>query len=82
MVPIRKVSEEQDLTVDRVSWTVKASIGVNFSRQFQQEKRARKVNAQGVTVNENDEPSTGSGQAQQGGGSGSGQSGTTPPAVD
>lgn len=66
-VPIRKVSEEQDLTADRVSWTVKASIGVNFSRQFQQEKRARKVNAQGVSVNENDNDD------QSQGGSGSGQ---------
>ena len=41
--PIRSVAEESDLTPDRLTWTLGATIGVKFSKQFALKKQAQKV---------------------------------------
>lgn len=41
--PGKTVAEEEMLTADRLKWTLGASVGVNFSKQFAHLKRAAKV---------------------------------------
>lgn len=41
--PIRTVALESDLTPDRLTWTLGATIGVKFSKQFALKKQAQKV---------------------------------------
>ena len=42
-VPIRTVAQESDLTADRLTWTLGATIGIKFSKQFAMNKQAQKV---------------------------------------
>lgn len=42
-VKIRNVAEEKDLTSDRLTWTLGATIGINFSKNFGFKKQAQKV---------------------------------------
>ena len=42
-VPIRTVAVESDLTPDRLTWTLGATIGIKFSKQFAMNKQAQKV---------------------------------------
>ena len=42
-VPIRTVAEESDLTADRLTWTLGATMGIKFSKQFAHDKQAQKV---------------------------------------
>ena len=47
-VPIRTVAEESDVTPSRMTWTISATVGVKFSKQFAFEKEAKKVSSTGV----------------------------------
>ena len=42
-VDIRNVAEESDLTPDRLTWTLGATIGIKFSKEFAMHKQAQKV---------------------------------------
>ena len=42
-IPIRTVAEENDLTPDRLSWVLGATVGVKFSKNFALNKQAQKV---------------------------------------
>ena len=42
-VPVRTVAVESDLTPDRLTWTLGATIGIKFSKQFALKKQAQKV---------------------------------------
>ena len=42
-VEIRNKAEEKDLTPDRLTWTLGATIGIKFSKQFATDKQAQKV---------------------------------------
>lgn len=42
-VPIRYVAEESDMTSNRISWSVAATVGVKFSKQFSMNKKAKRV---------------------------------------
>lgn len=42
-VAIRTVAQESDLTADRLTWTLGATIGIKFSKQFAMNKQAQKV---------------------------------------
>ena len=42
-VEIRTVAQESDLTSDRLSWTLGATVGIKFSKQFSLNKQAQKV---------------------------------------
>ena len=74
-VPVRSVAEEGDLTADRLTWTLGATMGVKYSKQFAHDKQAQKVKFVGTDTaipndEEPEEPNTG---GNTGGG------GTTPP---
>lgn len=60
-VPIRYVAEESDLTSNRISWTVGATVGIKFSKQFALNKKAKRVSTTSSTyeyVVENDDNHT------------------------
>ena len=40
---VRTVAEEGDLTADRLSWTLGATVGIKFSRLFVRDKQPQKV---------------------------------------
>ena len=42
-VDIRNVAQESDLTPDRLTWTLGATIGIKFSKEFAMHKQAQKV---------------------------------------
>lgn len=42
-VQVRSVAQESDLTPDRLTWTLGATIGIKFSKQFAMNKQAQKV---------------------------------------
>lgn len=42
-VEIRNKAEESDLTPDRLTWTLGATIGIKFSKEFASHKQAQKV---------------------------------------
>ena len=42
-VAVRTVAVESDLTTDRLTWTLGATMGVKFSKQFAMNKQAQKV---------------------------------------
>ena len=42
-VPIRSVAEESDLTADRLTWTLGATMGIKYSKLFAHNKQAQKV---------------------------------------
>ena len=42
-VDVRNVAEESDLTPDRLTWTLGATIGIKFSKEFAMHKQAQKV---------------------------------------
>ena len=71
-VEIRTVAQESDLTSDRLSWTLGATVGIKFSKQFSLNKQAQKVKVVATdTVIPNDtDPSTqgGNGGGNNGGG--------------
>lgn len=79
--PIRTVAVESDLTPDRLAWTLGATIGVKFSKQFALKKQAQKVKYVATdTAIPNDEtptPSTGGGTNTGGGDNGGGDDGQT-----
>ena len=55
---IRNVAEEKDLTPDRLTWTLGATIGINFSKNFGYKKQAQKVEykATDTVIPSDDEP--------------------------
>ena len=55
---IRSVAEEKDLTSDRLTWTLGATIGINFSKNFGSKKQAQKVEyvATDTAIPSGDEP--------------------------
>ena len=68
-VNIRSVAQEKDLTPDRLTWTLGATIGINFSKNFASKKQAQKVEfvATDTAIPNDDHPDTG-GDDNQGGG--------------
>ena len=40
---VRSVAEEKDLTPERLSWNIGATVGVKYSKQFAHDKQAQKV---------------------------------------
>ena len=60
-VEIRSVAEEKDLTSDRLTWTLGATIGINFSKNFGFNKQAQKVEfvATDTAIPSDDEPGGG-----------------------
>ena len=71
-VEIRTVAQESDLTSDRLSWTLGATVGIKFSKQFSLNKQAQKVKVVATdTIIPNDtDPSNqgGNGGGNNGGG--------------
>lgn len=71
-VEIRTVAQESDLTSDRLAWTLGATVGIKFSKQFSLNKQAQKVKVVATdTVIPNDtDPSNqgGNGGGNNGGG--------------
>ena len=41
--PIRTVAEDDDLTADRLTWTLGATMGVKFGRRFARDNQSQKV---------------------------------------
>ena len=71
-VEIRTVAEESDLTPDRLTWTLGATIGIKFSKLFGMNKQAQKVKYVATdTAIAGDEEETGGSQTPEGGGTGS-----------
>lgn len=60
-VEIRSVAQESDLTADRLKWSLGATVGTKFSKQFAIDKQAQKVKyvASDVAINSNEEPTSG-----------------------
>lgn len=52
--PGKSVAEEEMLTADMLNWSLGATVGVNYSKQFALKKQARKVTVTTVTA----EPTT------------------------
>ena len=76
-VTIRNVAEESDLTADRLTWTLGATIGIKFSKTFAFNKQAQKVGyvATDTVIPNDEEPGTGTASpdpSQGGGNSGDG----------
>lgn len=81
-IAIRSVAEESDLTADRLVWTLGATMGVKYSKQFAHDKQAQKVKFVGTdtAIPNDDEPeepgntggNTGGGDTPGGGGNGGG----------
>jgi len=81
-IAIRSVAEESDLTADRLIWTLGATMGVKYSKQFAHDKQAQKVKFVGTdtAIPNDDEPeepgntggNTGGGDTPGGGGNGGG----------
>lgn len=67
-VPVRTVAEESDLTADRLTWVLAATIGIKTSKQFGISKTAVKVKTTTQDVETDEQPSDDSGNTQQGGG--------------
>ena len=61
--PVRTVAQESDLTPDRLTWTLGATVGIKFSKQFAIQKQAQKVSfvATDPAISNDDEPTTGGG---------------------
>ena len=59
-VPVRTKAEESDLTADRLSWVLGATVGVKFSKKFAIDKTAQKVKMVGTetAIPNDDEPVT------------------------
>ena len=74
-VPVRTVAVESDLTPDRLTWTLGATIGIKFSKQFALKKQAQKVKfvATDTAIPGEETPDSGTGTtpdpSQGGGGS-------------
>ena len=80
-VDIRSVAEESDLTPDRLTWTLGATIGIKFSKEFAMHKQAQKVKfvatdtaipsddqgSGGTTTPPTTDPETGGGSTPSGG---------------
>ena len=60
-IPVRSVAEESDLTADRLTWTLGATMGVKYSKQFAHDKQALKVKFVGTdtAIPNDDEPGNG-----------------------
>ena len=81
-IAIRSVAEESDLTADRLVWTLGATMGVKYSKQFAHDKQAQKVKFVGTdtAIPNDDEPeepgntggNTGGGDTPGSGGNGGG----------
>jgi len=69
-VEVRSVAVENDLTPDRLTWTLGATVGINFSKQFALKKQAQKVSfvATDTAIPNDDVPSGGGGTTPSGGG--------------
>ena len=83
-VAIRSVAEESDLTSDRLTWTLGATIGIKFSKNFAFYKQAQKVGyvATDTAIPNDDEPGGGTvtpDPGTGGGGSGGGTGGNNNP---
>ena len=59
-VPVRTVAVEADLTPDRLTWTLGATVGIKFSKEFASNKQAQKVKyvSTDTAVPGDDEPDT------------------------
>ena len=70
-VQVRSVAVENDLTPDRLTWTLGATVGINFSKQFALKKQAQKVSfvATDTAIPNDDVPSGGGGSNSGGGNS-------------
>ena len=70
-VQVRSVAVENDLTPDRLTWTLGATVGINFSKQFALKKQAQKVSfvATDTAIPNDDVPSGGGGSSSGGGNS-------------
>ena len=69
-VQVRSAAVENDLTPDRLTWTLGATVGINFSKQFALKKQAQKVSfiATDIAIPNDDVPSGGGGTTPSGGG--------------
>lgn len=78
-VQVRSVAVENDLTPDRLTWTLGATVGINFSKQFALKKQAQKVSfvATDTAIPNDDVPSGGGGTTPSGGGGDTPGGGTT-----
>ena len=65
-VPVRTVAEESDLTADRLTWVLAATVGIKTSKQFAMAKTATKVK----TTTQDVETSDPADNPNQGGGNG------------
>lgn len=68
--PVRTVAQESDLTSDRLTWTMGATVGIKFSKKFALQKQAQKVKFVATDTAIPNDDVTG-----DGGGSGSGTGG-------
>ena len=68
-VQVRSVAVENDLTPDRLTWTLGATVGINFSKQFALKKQAQKVSfiATDIAIPNDDVPQGGGGSNSGGG---------------
>lgn len=82
--PGKTAAEESMLTPDTLTWTLGATIGIKFSKEFAIHKQAQKVKTVTAAVEEDEEPEqpvTPSGGGDNTGGDNTG-GGTTPPGDD
>ena len=81
-VPVRTVAVESDLTPDRLTWTLGATIGIKFSKQFALKKQAQKVKFvatdTAIPGEETTSPSPSEGGGTTGGGTTGGGGSTNP----
>ena len=72
-VPVRTVAEESDLTADRLTWVLAATVGIKTSKQFAMAKTATKVK----TTTQDVETSDPADNPNQGGDNGGGNNGSS-----
>ena len=73
----RTVATEDDLTADRLTWTLGASVGIKYSKQFALNKQAQKVKYVATDITAADDDSQQTGDQTGGSGSTGGNSGGT-----
>ena len=73
-VAIRTVAQESDVTPDKLKWTLGATVGIKFSKQFELAKSAKKVKfvATDTVIPNDDEQGSGDNNSGDNGGEGGG----------
>ena len=71
-VPVRTVAEESDLTADRLTWVLAATVGIKTSKQFAMAKTATKVKTTTQDVETSDPADNPNQGGDNGGGDNSG----------